>query len=92
MGHFDPGRESKTHNRVMISIYTNFHVIHFVFNKVIDITSLGVWEQLSILKVAFGGILQSGSRSHLIQHIKLCSCADFHALITMCARSSFQSP
>ena len=88
-GHFDDGCESRSHNRVMIKIYTNFHVIYFVFNKVIEIINLGVWEQLSILKIAFGGISQSGSRSHLIQHIKLYSCADFHAFITLCARSSF---
>ena len=41
----------------MISICTNFHVIDFIFNKVIEIINLGVWEQLSILKIAFGGTL-----------------------------------
>ena len=63
-GHFDDGCKSKSHNRVII------------LTKIIN---LGVWEQLSILKIAFRGISQTGSRPHLIQHIKLCSCADFHA-------------
>ena len=76
-GHFDDGCKSKSHYRVII------------LTKIIN---LGVWEQLSILKIALQGISQTGSRPHLIQHIKLCSCADFHAFITIFARSSFQRP
>ena len=69
----------------MISIYTNFHVIYFFFNKDIEIINLGVWELLSILKIAFRGISQSGFRPHLFQHVKFYNCTNLHAFKIICA-------
>ena len=36
------------------------------------------------LKIAFGGVFEVGSSSHPIQHVKLCTCANFHACIIKC--------
>ena len=69
----------------MISICTNFHVIDFIFNKVIEIINLGVWEQLSILKIAFGAFNSLGPIPILFC-ISNCVVVQIFMLLTQCAQ------
>ena len=44
----------------------------------------GDWVKVPSLEIAFGRVFEVGSASQLIQHVKLCTCTNFHACIIKC--------
>ena len=82
-GNFEMGSRPNHVQLVKLCMNTKFH----------DNTTIGMgftvrtiekdWNRVTILKIAFRGNFEMGSRPYLVQHVKLCKNAKFHANTTI---------
>ena len=63
---------------------TKFRVYNLHNLKDIEEDSNEDWVQVTRLNIALGAFFEVGSAFNLIQHVKLCTCTNFHTCIIKC--------